>query len=79
MKIEIDHGKCNGDGNCVTACPVDLYELADGKGGKKSVIRKNAAKSVSKIGSVFVALSDECIGCRACEVQCPKGAIKISA
>lgn len=24
-----------------------------------------------------VAKPDECIGCRACEVQCPEGAIKV--
>ncbi len=28
-------------------------------------------------GKAEVAKADECIGCRACEVQCPEGAIKI--
>ncbi|MBU4283552.1 MAG: 4Fe-4S binding protein, partial [Nanoarchaeota archaeon] len=26
---------------------------------------------------VVVKKPEECIGCRACEVQCPKGAIKV--
>lgn len=30
-KIEIDNGKCTGDGACKDACPVDVYEIKDGK------------------------------------------------
>ncbi|MBU0756653.1 MAG: ferredoxin family protein [Nanoarchaeota archaeon] len=28
-------------------------------------------------GKVVVAKPDECIGCKACEVQCPEGAIVV--
>lgn len=31
VTIEIDEGKCSGAGECVNACPVDVFELVDGK------------------------------------------------
>ena len=31
LKITIDYDKCTGAGDCVTACPVDIFELVDGK------------------------------------------------
>ncbi len=27
----VDHEKCQGCGECVEVCPVDVYELQDGK------------------------------------------------
>lgn len=29
--IKIDHDKCTGAGECVDICPVDVYEIVDGK------------------------------------------------
>lgn len=29
--IKIDLDKCTGDANCVDVCPVDVYELVEGK------------------------------------------------
>ncbi|MDR2352886.1 MAG: ferredoxin family protein [Deltaproteobacteria bacterium] len=29
--VKIDTGLCNGDGNCVDTCPVDVYKIEDGK------------------------------------------------
>jgi len=29
--IKIDCNKCTGDGACKDACPVDVYEIKDGK------------------------------------------------
>ncbi len=29
--IRIDYDKCTGDAECVDVCPVDVYELVDGK------------------------------------------------
>ena len=29
--ITIDNDKCTGDGECVDVCPVEVYELQDGK------------------------------------------------
>jgi len=37
MKITIDYDKCTGAGECVTACPVEIFELVDGKAIAKNV------------------------------------------
>lgn len=29
--VLVDVDKCNGDGECVDVCPVEVYELQDGK------------------------------------------------
>ena len=31
VTIEIDEGKCSGSEECVNACPVDVFEIVDGK------------------------------------------------
>ena len=31
MTIKIDYDKCTGAAKCVEVCPVDIYELQDGK------------------------------------------------
>jgi len=36
-KITIDYDKCTGSGECVTACPVEIFELVDEKAVAKNV------------------------------------------
>ena len=60
-KPKIDYSKCDSCGTCVEICPMDVF--------KKDEDDKNKKVKVDK--------PNECIGCRACEVQCPKGAIKV--
>ena len=37
IKITVDYDKCTGAGDCVTACPVDIFEVIDGKAVCKNV------------------------------------------
>ena len=37
IKITIDYDKCIGAGECVTACPVEIFEVVDGKAVCKDV------------------------------------------
>jgi NAD-dependent dihydropyrimidine dehydrogenase PreA subunit len=30
-QVDVDKDKCTGDGECVDACPAQVYELIDGK------------------------------------------------
>lgn len=31
ITISVDYEKCTGVGDCVTACPVDIFSLSEGK------------------------------------------------
>jgi NAD-dependent dihydropyrimidine dehydrogenase PreA subunit len=37
IKITIDYDKCSGIGECVTSCPVDIFEVVDGKAIVKDI------------------------------------------
>ena len=37
MKITINYDKCTGAGDCVTACPVEIFEVIEGKAIAKNV------------------------------------------
>ncbi|MBN2602691.1 MAG: 4Fe-4S binding protein [Candidatus Thermoplasmatota archaeon] len=37
ITITIDHDKCTGIGDCVAACPVEIFELKGGKAVAKNV------------------------------------------
>ncbi|MFA5102533.1 MAG: 4Fe-4S dicluster domain-containing protein [Candidatus Thermoplasmatota archaeon] len=37
ITITVDYDKCQGSGECVTACPVEIFELVDGKAVAKKI------------------------------------------
>lgn len=61
-KVKVNLEKCDGEGTCVDVCPVAVFELQKVNGETKSV----------------VVAEEDCIVCRACEVQCPQQAIEVT-
>jgi NAD-dependent dihydropyrimidine dehydrogenase PreA subunit len=37
IAITVDYDKCTGSGECVTACPVEIFEIKDGKAIVKNI------------------------------------------
>jgi NAD-dependent dihydropyrimidine dehydrogenase PreA subunit len=64
--VSVDFDICVGDGACIDACPVKVYEWADFQGNPSSEKKP------------LMAREPDCIFCLACENVCPVQAIKIS-
>jgi NAD-dependent dihydropyrimidine dehydrogenase PreA subunit len=64
--VAVDQDYCDGDGVCISVCPVSVFDWIDTPGASVSE-KKSDPVNESK-----------CIFCRACEVQCPTQAIKIT-
>lgn len=60
--VTIDHDLCEGDGDCVSACPAAILALKE----------ESAPKAVVQ-GSL-----EECLGCEACTSTCHTGAITLT-
>jgi NAD-dependent dihydropyrimidine dehydrogenase PreA subunit len=63
-QVKVDWKKCNGDGVCVTVCPVNVFELQNLKD------YPDTQKSVP-------VREQDCIACMACVTSCPTQAIEV--
>jgi NAD-dependent dihydropyrimidine dehydrogenase PreA subunit len=63
--VAVDFDICIGDGACIEACPVNVYEWLETPGHEGSEKKP------------FMAREKDCIFCLACENVCPPQAIKI--
>ena len=64
--VALDQDVCNGDGICISVCPVSVFDWIDSPGHPTSEKKSDPINE------------PECIHCRACEVQYPTQAIKIT-
>jgi NAD-dependent dihydropyrimidine dehydrogenase PreA subunit len=64
--VSVDYDICVGDGACIDACPVKVFEWAEFQGHPASDKKP------------LMAREPDCIFCLACENVCPVQAIKIS-
>jgi NAD-dependent dihydropyrimidine dehydrogenase PreA subunit len=64
--VAVDQDCCDGDGVCISVCPVSVFDWIDTPGHPVSEKKSDPVNE------------SECIFCRACEVQCPTQAIKIT-
>lgn len=53
FKVTVDVDKCTGDGECVDICPVEVYELQEGK-----AVPVNAEECIGCQSCVGVCPSD---------------------
>jgi NAD-dependent dihydropyrimidine dehydrogenase PreA subunit len=73
--VAVDFDVCIADGICISVCPVnvfDWFETPDCETPNASGQAILAAKKADP------AREKDCIFCRACEIQCPVTAIKIT-
>lgn len=60
-KVKIDYGKCTGEEQCVLVCPVDVFELENGKGkvtGEEWCIGCESCMEVCPTGAITVWYED---------------------
>ena len=64
--VAVDHDSCEGDGICISVCPVNVFDWVDSPGHPTSNKKSDPVNE------------PDCIFCRACESGCPVRAIKIT-
>lgn len=62
VKVKVDQEKCEGEGTCADICPVEVFEIKEIDGKKKS----------------FVVDEEACLACMACVNECPASAIEVT-
>lgn len=64
--VAVDFDACIADGVCIRVCPVNVFEWVETPGHPASDKKADPVNEPA------------CIFCRACEIQCPATAIKIT-
>jgi len=68
-EILLDEEKCIGCKACLSACPMDIYEMS--ASGDKVVVRTGPIKAMAAGHAI------DCIGCLRCQTACTVEAIRI--
>jgi NAD-dependent dihydropyrimidine dehydrogenase PreA subunit len=64
--VAVDHDSCEGDGICISVCPVSVFNWVASPGHPTSNKKSDPVNE------------PDCIFCRACESGCPVRAIRIT-
>jgi NAD-dependent dihydropyrimidine dehydrogenase PreA subunit len=68
--VAVDFDVCIADGICLSVCPVNVFDWLETPDCE--------SPNASGQASLDPARENDCIFCRACEIQCPVTAIKIT-
>jgi NAD-dependent dihydropyrimidine dehydrogenase PreA subunit len=61
----IDKAKCTVCEICIGICPVEVFSIS------------KPSDETQEKKEIIISKPEECIGCRACEAQCPNSAIVV--
>jgi len=73
--VAVDFDVCIADGICISVCPVNVFEWFATPDCETPNASGQAILAAKKADP---ARENDCIFCRACEIQCPVTAIKIT-
>jgi Fe-S-cluster-containing hydrogenase component 2 len=57
-EVTVDKEKCTGDEECVEVCPVDVFEMVDGKAWRFARLRQSRLKRCSDHRKVILECLD---------------------
>ncbi len=79
--VGVDFDICIADGICITVCPVNVFDRMELPGEQEKMdkgVTNDSGKAPLANWKADPAREQDCIFCRACEIQCPVQAIKIT-
>src|SRR5437867_6137162 len=79
--VAVDFDICIADGICITVCPVYVFDRMELPGEQEKMdegVTNDSGKAPLANWKADPAREQDCIFCRACEIQCPVQAIKIT-
>ena len=81
VAVGVDFDLCIADGICISVCPVNVFEKYDIPAEQDKIDKKtpnDSGKTLLDRWKADPVRERDCIFCRACEIQCPVQAIKIT-
>jgi len=81
IPVAVDFDICIADGICITVCPTNVFDRLDIPSEQERMDKgtpNDSGKALLAIWKADPAREADCIYCRACEIQCPVQAIKIT-
>jgi len=81
IPVAVDFDICIADGICITVCPTNVFDRLDIPSEQEKMDKgtpNDSGKALLAIWKADPAREADCIYCRACEIQCPVQAIKIT-
>ena len=81
VAVAVDFDICIADGICISVCPTNVFDKMDFPAEQEKIDKKvpnDSGKTLLDRWKADPIRERDCIFCRACEIQCPVQAIKIT-